>query len=173
MGMESYNIMLLANSVSIVKNHEYCEIRCHSNLPKFKIKKLLVELCDCGINENEYIYREIVDVKVYFENNYFQGIEMRGCLSCVQEGIERCYELYNYIKMIIPLNFYVLNQMVDIKNEGQLYDTICNYYSEKINLFQKQYGDEELIASTRTFYKILKKRKRWYYKIIHSILHLR
>lgn len=168
MGMESYNIMLLAHNVSIVKKHEYWGLSNYSDMSENTIKKAINQLCNCGMKENEYVFRDIIDVKVYCENNYFQGIETRGCISCLEEGIKRFYELYYKMNEIIPIHVYVLDQRIDIHNENELYDTICNLYSDKINLFKRQYGDEELIVSSGGFYNEINKRKKWYYKIFHK-----
>lgn len=55
--------------------------------------------------------------------------------------------------------------MIKIENENDLYETICYMYSEKIKIFKKQYGDVKLKVTSGNFYREIRWRKKWYYKI--------
>ena len=72
-------------------------------------------------------------------------------------------------KDIVPLNIFVLNELINIENENDLYETICYMYSEKINIFKKQYGDIELKVTSGNFYQEIRRRKKWYYKIFSLV----
>ncbi len=41
-------------------------------------------------------------------------------------------------------------------------------YNDKITIFQKQYGHVQFKVTCDEFYKEIKKRNKWYYKILHS-----
>lgn len=167
MGMESYNIMLLPYNVQINRCQEYWTLCGSSDLPVSAINQIMDNLCKGNTNEEEYIFGDIIDVKLYSENDYFQGVEIRGCLSCIEEGVKKSYELYQFLNQMIPLDFYVLNQKVNVDNEKELYDRICWSYSEKIEWFRKQYGDKKILVTSGNFYNEIKKRRRWYYRIFH------
>ncbi len=170
MGMESYNIMLLPENVSIIREKEYWKLCGATEIYLNIIEDELKKLCMISNENNEYIFKECVDIKVYKEKMFFQGFEMRGCLSYL-EGINTCYEFYKFWKDIVPLNFYVLNQIINIENADDLYEIICNMYSEKIKIFKKQYGDVELRVTSGKFYREIRRRNKWYYKIISLIKH--
>lgn len=169
MGMESYNIMLLPENVSIVREKEYWKLCGATEIYINVIEDELKKLCINSSKNNEYILKECVDIKVYEKKMFFQGFELRGCLSYLEGGIKICYEFYKFWKDIVPLNFFVLNQIINIENENDLYETICYMYSEKIKIFKKQYGDTELRVTSGNFYHEIRKRNKWYYRIISLI----
>lgn len=169
MGMESYNVMILPVNINIIKDKEYWKLCGNTEMNISAIEHELAKLCINSGKNNEYILNQCVDIKVYKENMQFQGFELRGCLSYLKGGVETCYDFYSFWKDIVPLNIFILNQMVKVENANDLYEVVCSMYSEKIKIFKKQYGDIELKVTSGNFYHEIKKRKRWYYKVFSLV----
>ena len=164
MGMESYNIMLLPKNINIKREDAYWKLCGTTDILLNAIEDDLEKLC-IKVNKNkEYVFAQCIDVKLHGDKIFFQGFELRGCLSYLA-GVEACYNFYEFWKNKIPLNIFILNQIVNVESSNDLYETICYMYSEKIKLFNKQYGDIELKVTSGNFYREIKKRKRWYNKL--------
>ena len=169
MGMESYNIMILPENVNIVREKEYWKLCGTTEIFVSVIENELKKLCINSSKNNEYILNQCGDIKMYKDKMLFQGFELRGCFSYLEGGVKICYEFYEFWKDIVPLNIFVLNELINIENENDLYETICYMYSEKINIFKKQYGDIELKVTSGNFYQEIRRRKKWYYKIFSLV----
>jgi len=96
---------------------------------------------------------EIIDVFVIEKNNIFQGIEIKGCLSYFEKGIEMCFDLYQKINNCIPVYIVISNRQEQIKERKDFLECMYSEYKEKLEFFQKQYGERELYLSIREFYK--------------------
>lgn len=169
MGVESFNIMALAEEVSIVRKKEYRFINGSSNVYYKNFELELEKLT----NKKDYfwILDECIEIIGYHSNGFFQGMELRGCFSYLDKGIDSCFELIETIsKKIIPLKVYILNQKVKVENAKQLDEWIRQLYNEKITIFQKYYGNIQFKVTCSEFYKEIKKRSKWYYKILHQNL---
>lgn len=73
---------------------------------------------------------------------------------------------HNYFKLCEHRS--IENILIDFINLITYYhikETICNMYSEKIEIFKKQYGCVELKVTSGNFYYEIRRRKKWYYKI--------
>lgn len=166
--MESFSIMALADEVSIMRKKEYRYINGSSNVPykdfELELKKM------SNVRKDGYIwlldgYLEIIG---YNFNGFFQGIELKGCLSYLNGGIDLCFEFIKIINnKITPLKIYILNQEVEIESSNQLCEFTKHMYNDKITIFQKQYGNVQLKVTCGEFYKEMKKRSKWYYKMLH------
>ncbi len=78
------------------------------------------------------------------------------------------FSINSISKKIVPLKIYILNQEVKAENAKQLNKFIRSMYNDKITIFQKQYGHVQFKVTCDEFYKEIKKRNKWYYKILHS-----
>ena len=165
MGMESFNIMMLPENVSIVRDNEWWNLQGTAQVKVNIIRNQLSNICNIDNGNNEYIYNDCIDIKVYDNEQCFQGFELRGCLSYLEKGIEYCFNFYEYWKDKIPLKIYILNKPIDVQDSKDLYKIICDMYSEKINIFRKQYGNIEIKVTSGKFYNEIKKRSKWYYKL--------
>lgn len=165
MGMESFNIMILPENVNIIRDREYWRLCGTTEIAIESVENELKEMCNMQRKDKEYVMDECIDIKLYENEQYFQGFELRGCLSYIRGGIEDCYNFYEYWKDKIPLKICILNQVVEVRDASELYQTLCNMYSKKIQIFKRQYDDIELKTTSSSFYTKIKKRKRWYYKL--------
>lgn len=165
MGLESYNIMILPKNVSIIRDNEYWRLCGTSEVRLNVIEDNMMKICRRTGKNAEYVLNKCLDIKLYEDKLFFQGFEIRGCLSYLKGGIEECYNFYEFWKDKIPLNIFVLNQLVKVESVNDLYEVICYMYSEKIKIFKNQYGDIELKVTSGNFYHKIKKRNKWYYKI--------
>ena len=125
MGMESYNIMILPENVNIVREKEYWKLCGTTEIFVSVIENELKKLCINSSKNNEYILNQCVDIKMYKDKMLFQGFELGGCFSYLEGGVKICYEFYEFWKDIVPLNIFVLNELINIENENDLYETIC------------------------------------------------
>lgn len=169
MGMESYNVTILPENVSIIRDNEYWILCGASDINIDIIHDRLARLCGRNNQCHEYVFNECIDVKVYEDNMQFQGLELRGCLSYLKGGSEECYNFYKLLGSELDLNIFIMNKKINIKNSDDLYNAICIMYSEKIEIFRKQYGNIELKMTSGGFYQEMKRRRRWYNKIFYFI----
>lgn len=160
MGVESFNIMALVEQASIVREKEYYFINGSSIVPYKNFELELEKLA----NKKDYfwILDECIEIIGYHSNEFFQGMEIRGCFSYLDKGIDLCFELIDTIsKKVIPLKVYILNQEVEVENAGQLDEWIRLLYKDKITVFQKYYGNIQFKVTCSEFYKGIKKRNKW------------
>lgn len=171
MGIESFNIMILPKNVNIIRDGEYWRLCGTTEIAIESVENELKEMYNIRRKKREeYVMDECIDVKLYENEQCFQGFELRGCLSYLRGGIEVCYNFYEYWKDKIPMKVCILNQVVQVIDVSELYQTLCNMYSQKIKIFKKQYGDIELKTTSGSFYIEIKKRKRWYYRLFSNML---
>lgn len=169
MGMESYNILILPENVSIIRDNEYWRLLGASDVNIDIIYDRLAKLCGRSNQWHEYVFDQCIDVKVYEENMQFQGFELRGCLSYLKGGSEECYNFYKLLGSEIDLNVFIMHKKINIKNSDDLYNAICIMYSKQIEIFRKQYGNIELKVTSGGFYQEMERRGRWYNKIFYFI----
>jgi len=167
MGMESYNIMALSREVDIVRDNEYWHSMGASNILSKEVERRLQKtgLVSCG--KDEWILDDCIEIKEYCYEEFFQGFEMKGCLSYFEQGVELCY---NFIKLFdedIPLKIVIFNQEVKVENAQQLFALTKEMYKDKFTIFQKQYNNVHLKATSGKFYEIMRKRSKWYYKLLN------
>lgn len=168
MGIESFNIMALPEEVNIVRDKEYWYLDGSSHLLVKNIERELDKIGAIKSGNGEWILEDCLEIKEYREEAFFQGFEVRGCLSCMQYGVNLFYEFFEvFNKSIVPLKVYIFNKEIIIEDAQQLYILIKTLYNEKISIFQKQYGDIEIKVTCSNFYNEVKKRKKWYYKLLH------
>lgn len=170
MGIESFNITVLPHQVSIVSEGGYWRLEGTSTLDLKKVDEKLKILGAVKCKCNDWVIDDCIEIREYTCKGYFQGLELRGCLSNIKSGTELCCRLIETMdKEIIPLNVFVLNKKINFKNSEELYEVLQDMYGNKITIFNKQYGNIQLKVTCREFYKEIKKRKKWYYKIFYNL----
>lgn len=169
MGLESYNVTILPENVSIIRDKEYRRLCGASDINIGMIYDRLTKLCGGNNQRHKYVFNKCIDVMVYEDNMKFQGFELKGCLSYLKGGSEECYNFYKLLGSEVNLNIYILNKKINIKDSDDLYNAISTMYSEKIEIFRKQYGNIELKMTCGGFYQEMERRKRWYNKIFYFI----
>lgn len=171
MGMESYSILLTAREVQIIQQGSCWGLEGKSNYYSNDLNKILKEMNMENTDDEEWVFDRCLELRIHSKDNYLQGIEMRGCLSYLEEGILSCYEIIKQIdKRTVPLDIYILNERVKITNFTELYQAICEAYKGKICIFKKRYKDIKLKITCKEFYKEIEKRKRWYYRLFSKII---
>lgn len=171
MGMESFSIIALPYQVNIVKEEEYWYLKGSSEIlsKEFESQLKSIGAIKYNSNDDEWILDDCIEMKEYKYNDFFQGLEIKGCLSYLRQGAELCYELLKKLDdKIVPLKVFILHEKVEFKDSEELYFHLNEKYNDKIRIFQKQYNSIELKVTCGNFYKEIEKRKKWYYKIFHK-----
>ena len=167
MGMESYNILMLPENVNIIRDDECWRLQGTSDINIDIILDRLTKLCGRSKQRHEYVFNQCIYVKVCEDNMQFQGFELRGCLSYLKGGSEECYNFYKLLGSELDLNIFIMHKKINIKNSDDLYNAIRIMYSEKIDIFRKQYGNIELKMTSGGFYQEMERRGKWYNKIFY------
>lgn len=169
MGMESYSITLLPSDVNIIRKNDYWYLEGCSELLIQDFELLFNKIGAERRGDVIWVMNNCIELIQFSNNKFFQGLEVRGCLSYLEEGIGLCYDLIKFLNdNILKMNIYILNQKVEIETAQDLYNIINNMYKDKITIFNRQYGNIELKITSGEFYKEIKKRRKWYYKIFHK-----
>lgn len=164
MGMESYNLLFIHENSRSVQEKGMWKLSGTSDIPVSQIRSLLTETCR-QIAEEEWVFDECIDILLYHEDSWFQGLELRGCLAYFDKGIERCYACYQRWSETIPLQFLILNQPVQVTNCGELSDLVAEAYREKIEWFRRQHGEIEWKVRSGTFYREVRRRQSLWYRL--------
>lgn len=168
MGMESYSITLLPSNVNIVRKSDYWHIEGCSGLPIRDFELALDKIGAERTGDAIWIINNCIELMQFSNNDFFQGLEVKGCLSYLEGGIDLCYDLIKLLNdNILKTNVFVLNQMVEIENAQDLYNIVKSMYKDKITIFNRQYDNIELKVTCGEFYKEIEKKRKWYYKIFH------
>lgn len=162
MGMESYSIILVSNQVDFKIENSFWKLQGNSDIMITEIVRFLETLCKK--TEGTFVYNKIIDVFVIGENEFFQGLEIKGCLSCFNKGLEEIFDLYEKINIAFPVNIVISNQKEKINEKKFFIERMYSEYEDKFDFFQKQYGKKELIVSIKDFYRYNKKRKLLWWK---------
>lgn len=166
MGMDNFNITLLYDNVTVVREKEYWKLKGFSDHNIGEIYDYLITICDKDKNDH-WIYDNCIDVRLYNSCGWFQGFELVGCLSFLKGGVEECYNFYELWNRRMPLKIYVLDQEIEVKNFKELYQIVSEKNKDKIEIFKKSYGDIEVKATGSNFRKIINKQNNWLYKLFH------
>lgn len=156
MGLESYSFLLLANETEVKIENTYRKLKGVSQITVKEIEKQLSKICKK--KENTYLYNKILDVYILENNGYFQGINVKGSISCYSKGIEESFHLYQQINKIIPVSICITNEKEEFNNLSEFKERMLSENIDKINIFRNQYGEKEFNVSIKNFYKIIKKR---------------
>ena len=78
MGIESYTIMILFQGVEIYNNNNYWNIVGKSNYITREIVREIEKMSIENLYKNEFLFENIIEIKIYEEEEYIQGIEMRS-----------------------------------------------------------------------------------------------
>ena len=166
MGMESYNMLFLHENTRIV-HEQQCDWKLSGtgNIPVSQIQGLLTETCR-QIAEEEWRFDECIDLLIFEEDGWFQGLELRGCLSYFDKGVEQCYACYELWSKTIPLQIYLMHQPVQVADCKEFHNVVAEAYAEKIKWFQQQYGDIEWkVTSDDAFYREARRRQSLWYRL--------
>lgn len=170
MGMESYSITVLAKQVSIEYEKSYQKLAGSSLYKVLNVEKKMRDEGIQYIQSGKWIYNDCLELFIYQQNGKFQGIEIKGCLSWLNEGVKDCFNLVNtFQKWYGEFDIYILGQKVLCTSEEVLCQYVYNAYTEKIELFNRQYGNIKLKATCGKFYKEMDKQSKWYYKLFHKL----
>lgn len=171
MGMEGYSILLTAREVQIIHRGSCWRLEGKSNYYSNDLNKILKEMNMDNTDDEEWVFDRCLELRIHSKDNYLQGIEMRGCLSHLEEGIRSCYEIIKQIdKKVVPVDIYILNERVKIASFTELYQVICEGYKDKIDIFKERYKDIKLKVTCKEFYKEVEKRNRWYYRVFSKMM---
>lgn len=174
MGIESYNILVLFEDVTITTSSGSWKLLGKGKCYTSKLTDILKSMQMENSYDNEWIYDKSIELKIYDEESYIQGVEIRGCFSYLEEGIVNCYRIIKNINEVInPLSIFILNEKVCFETKDELYNFICTKYKEKIEIFKKQYNNITLKLTCSEFYTEVYKEKKWYkllYKKIRNKL---
>ena len=170
MGMESYSITVLSKQVSIKYERSFQKLVGSSLYEVLDVEKKMRE---CGIQyiqNGKWIYNDCLELFIYQQNGKFQGIEIKGCLSWLSEGVKDCFSLINNFQRCYgEFDIYILGQKVLCTSEEVLGQYVYNAYIQKIELFIRQYGNISLKVTCGNFYREMDRQNKWYYKLIHKL----
>ena len=170
MGIESYSTLVLFQNVTTMTNNGNWKIVGKSKYYTNKLTDILKSMQMENTYDNDWIYDKSIEIKIYEEDNCIQGIEIRGCFSYLEEGIENCYTIIKNIKKVInQLNIYILNEKVCIENKYELESLICEKYKGKIEIFKKQYNNIRLKVTCGEFYYEIYENRKWHRKLYKRI----
>lgn len=168
MGMESYNIIVLLNGVSIKYEDCYQKLIGKSVVKLLEIEARLRDIGVQHIQDLKWIYDDYLELFIYQGDGYFQGIEIKGCLSWLNGGVNDSFKIINDLKeWYDKVEIYILGQKVEISREEEFYKNLYELYNEKIKLFNKQFNNIKLKATCGEFYKEINRQSKWYYKLFN------
>lgn len=168
MGMESYSMTILAKGVSI-EYEDSCQklIGC-SVVDVWNVEEKLRNIGMQYIQGAKWLLDNYLEVYIYQQNRKFQGIEIKGCISCMEGGVKDSFQIVKKCKEWYgEFEIYILGQKVRCDGEEQLKQCLQEAYETKICQFNKQYNNMKLKVSCGDFYKEMKKRTKWHYKLFH------
>lgn len=170
MGMESYNITILAQGVSIEYENSYQKLIGYSMVDILDIEEKLRSIGMRCIQDTKWLFDDCLELYLYQKNGKLQGIEIKGCLSWLKEGVIDSFQIFNkYEEWYGEFEVYILGEKVKCNSEEQLNAYIQESYKKKIDLFNKQYNNIELKVTCGEFYKEMRKRTKWYYKWFYRL----
>ena len=93
MGMESYYIEIIPNSVSI---HKKDNIRKFEGVSNIKVSELIdhlhkIELTITQKKENIFIIDEAIQLQIIEKGKNVQVISLQGCFAWFEEGLDICF----------------------------------------------------------------------------------
>lgn len=169
MGMESYSITILAKEVMLSKCNGFQKLTGCTDVDLNKIRSILEVVGVELKTENLFVYDECLELFLYEQDNKFQGIEVKGCISWMEEGIKSAYKLLNNFMILYgDCDIYVLGKKINFVSSDELYGLINVEYNDKIGVFNKQYNNMKLKVTCSKFYSNKKYKKRFINRIFHS-----
>lgn len=168
MGMESYNVTALAKGVSYEFEDSYQKLIGSSEIDIFEVKDKLRSIGIQFIQDGRWIFEDYLELYIYEKNGKFQGMEIKGCISWIKEGVQDSFQIINKCKdWFGELEIYILGEKVPCHSEEEFDKYVQERYKNKIDLFNRQYNNIKLKVTCGNFYKEMNKRNRWYYKLFH------
>ena len=166
--MESFNITGLVQGVLIEYENNYQKLIGSSEIDILDIKEKFKSLGMQYIQENKWIFDDYLEVYVYEKEGKFQGIEIKGCISWMKEGVKDSFQIVNKCKEWYgELDIYILGKKIWCDSKDGLDKYVQEAYKNKINLFNRQYGNVKLKVTCSNFYKEINRQNKWYYKLFY------
>ena len=166
--MESYSITVLVKGVSIEYEDSYQKLIGSSEIDIWDTKEKLSSIGIQYIQDVKWIFDDYLEMYIYEKNEKLQGIEIKGCISWIKEGVKDCFQIVNRFKEWYgELEIYILGKKVWCHSEEELDKYVQEVYKNKIELFNRQYNDIKLKVTCGNFYKEIDIRNKWYYKLFH------
>ena len=170
MGMESYQITVLVKGVLIEYEDSYQKLIGSSEIDVSDVREKLRNIGAKRIQDIKWIFDDYLELYIYERNGKFQGIEIKGCISWIREGVKDSFQIINICKEWYgELDIYVLGEKIGCHSEEELGEFVQKVYEDKINFFNRQYNDIKLKVTCGNFYKEMERRSRWYYKLLFRV----
>lgn len=168
MGMESFSVLAISKDVENIKENGIWGLRGRSVIAISNIDIQLERMGAVLISKRRWLFDNCIEITEYEDGGFFQGIEFKGCLSWLNEGVEIVFKfLQSLLEILSDLDVFVLGQKAQAKTSKELYAVLVERYKDKITIFERQYGKIQLKATCGAFYKEMEKREKWYYKLFH------
>ena len=166
MGMESFHILLLPQEVSIVTEQGCWRLEGKSGAPQDVFEEKLERMGAVKRGEAEWELEHCVEMRIWQCGGFCQGLEMRGCLACIRQASDLCYEVIKSLEEgRDALRVYILNEETKADSAEALYEHICGRYHDKIAQFCRCFPNISFKVTCGEFYREIKRRESWFYKI--------
>lgn len=160
MGIESFNMSLLPYGVKYEKSGEYRILNGKSDI--------MVDIFQSKINDFpfkinlkrkeflSYTVDDIFEILIQTnQENFIQGIEIRVCYACLDEGLNRIWDFIEYINKEV-INSYIwfsFSDSIKIKNKSLFLDKCKEISQKRYEYFISIFGETNAPILSSDFYK--------------------
>ena len=85
MGMENIDITALTKETNICRKNEYWFLEGVGNLPLSRIEEYFHTHKIKKVNNKDWVLNKCIEIRVYSEGLYFQGLEFKICISYLKK----------------------------------------------------------------------------------------
>lgn len=161
MALHEFSIYIVPCDVRYVEKESTWGFEGDSHITREDVVEILQSICKKLKDKGDGFFsdQECLDMHIVNKGENIKVLEIKGCLSCYMQGIERAYQIAETCeKKGIKVYFNVLGNSEEVGELESFISFVRNMYDDKIDFFQKGHAGFCYVIPPSKFYSKLK----WY-----------
>lgn len=161
MALHEFSVYIVPDNIRYVEKKSIWGFEGESHITKASIVEILRSICEKLKDRGEGFYsdKRCLDIHIIGTGENVKVLEIKGCLSCYMQGIEKIYQIAKACEEKgLKVYFNVLGENKAVGELDSFIQFVCSMYAEKIEFFQKGHMDFCYVIPPSKYYVKLK----WY-----------
>lgn len=161
MALHEFSIYIVPSEVRYVQKESTWSFEGKSQITNEGIVKILQSVCKTLKHKGMGVYSDqrCIDIHIRGTSQYIKVLEVKGCLSCYMQGIEKAYQIAKACEESEnKVYFNVLGVDKEVSDLESFLLFVCDMYDEKISFFQNGHEGFKYVIPPSKYYR----KYKWY-----------